>query len=160
MCPGISNSMTTASGTSCRAALSLTLRAQLNKIWRTITGSPLSLTLAISPTNPIPKALTFITKEIYSSHNAILRIFKSSIRIFSSLLRTSLYSPNPLPWKISQPDKNHPYRLNPKLQITSINLLWIKYQTSKKAPRKVNRQRWMSFCSITAKTKNKRRAKN
>ena len=157
MCPGISNLLRIVLGILCKVAPFSILPVLSNKTKNNITGSLLYLMLVIIRSSL--RGLIIIIEVICYWRLVMWTIFSILPRILFCFRRTLFFHNVLSLWKISVIGRNHQDNLNLKLKITSMIIrlkLWIR----KKVLRKVNKLKWTSSYSTTAKTSRKRKIKN
>lgn len=160
MCPGISNLLRIVLGILCKVAPFSIPPVLSNKTKNNITGSRLYLLyLMLVIIRSSLRGLIIIIEVICYWRLVMWTIFSILLRILFCFRRTLFFHNVLSLWKISVLGRNHQGNLNLRLKITSMILrirLWIR----KKVRRKVNKLKWTSSYSTTAKTSRKRKIKN
>ena len=160
MCPGISNLLRIVLGILCKVAPFSIPPVLSNKTKNNITGSLLYLLyLMLVIIRSSLRGLIIIIEVICYWRLVMWTIFSILLRILFCFRRTLFFHNVLSLWKISVLGRNHQGRLNLKLKITSM-ILRIKLWIRKKVRRKVNKLKWTSSYSTTAKTSRKRKIKN
>lgn len=160
MCLGISNLLRIVLGILCKVAPFSIPPVLSNKTKSNITGSLLYLLyLMLVIIRSSLRGLIIIIEVICYWRLVMWTIFSILLRILFCFRRTLFFHNVLSLWKISVLGRNHQGNLNLRLKITSMILrirLWIR----KKVRRKVNKLKWTSSYSTTAKTSRKRKIKN